>query len=198
MLLLARTEEIYTFPSGQTNRLYLFECPRCLSHVKRLKVNGSRQNNCGCVSIRHCGTYKWQGYTGLGAYSKWASMLSRCYDPSSPSFPRYGGRGIEVCEEWREDAGNFIGWAFLSGWAPGLEIDRENNDGNYTPFNCRWVTAQENAQNRRSTRATPALVRAIRSALAAGKSGQEIAAETGLSKQTVSKIKLRQQWHNIT
>jgi DNA-binding NarL/FixJ family response regulator len=92
---------------------------------------------------------------------------------------------------------NFVGWAFLSGWEPGLQLDRENNAGNYTPTNCRWVTDQVNSQNRRSTRTTPELVRRIRADLTAGKPGKEIALETGLSKQTVSKIKLSQQWQNI-
>lgn len=83
-------------------------------------------------------------------YTMWASMLGRCYYPSSSSFHRYGGRGIAVCDRWRESFDNFIA---DMGPRPTAyhQIDRVNNDGNYEPTNCRWVTRAVQAQNKPRT-----------------------------------------------
>jgi len=75
-------------------------------------------------------------------------MKRRCYDPNAKGYHRYGGRGIEVCDEWRDNVDAFVQWAEANGYQRGLEIDREDNDGNYTPENCRWVTKIENVNNK--------------------------------------------------
>lgn len=74
-------------------------------------------------------------------------MRQRCYNPNNPRYYRYGGRGITICEEWK-NLNNFIEWALSNGWVEGLQIDRINNDGNYTPDNCRFVTNKQNSRNR--------------------------------------------------
>lgn len=79
-------------------------------------------------------------------------MLRRCTKPSDTHYAYYGGRGISVCEEWRRDCKAFYRWARDSGYAQGLQIDRIDCDGNYSPENCRWVTPRENTLNRRCTR----------------------------------------------
>jgi hypothetical protein len=84
-------------------------------------------------------------------YGVWLSMKSRCENPNRPKFKDYGYRGIEICEEW-QDAGNFAKWAFSNGYKQGLQIDRIDNDGNYEPSNCRFVTPKENSRNRRNTK----------------------------------------------
>lgn len=82
-------------------------------------------------------------------YGVWASMKSRCNNPNREKWPRYGGRGIYVCPEWDNDVEAFADWALSNGYEPGLQLDRIDNDGPYSPENCRWVTAKENCRNTR-------------------------------------------------
>jgi len=80
---------------------------------------------------------------------RFQGMKRRCYDPNDPAFSRYGGRGIIICQEWLDDPNAFINWAFVNGFQRDLQIDRIDNDGAYAPDNCRWVTPQVQARNRR-------------------------------------------------
>jgi len=73
----------------------------------------------------------------------WKEMKRRCDSSVSHKFHRYGGRGIKVCAEWN-DFNSFNQWAISSGYQEGLTIDRINNDGNYEPSNCRWISSEEN------------------------------------------------------
>lgn len=77
-------------------------------------------------------------------------MISRCYNPNHTRYKDYGGRGITICDEWRQNFLSFYNWAINNGWCLGLEIDRENNEGNYEPSNCRLVTRTINQRNKRS------------------------------------------------
>ena len=80
-------------------------------------------------------------------YHVWAAMIQRCTNPNHINYHRYGGRGIEVCERWRK----FENFLKDMGERPeGLTLDRQNNNGNYEPSNCRWVTSKENCNNRGS------------------------------------------------
>ena len=81
-------------------------------------------------------------------YRTWRGMLSRCSDPGSQAFKNYGGRGIRVCDRWRD---HFFAFAADMGAKPSElhSLDRVNNDGNYEPSNCRWATWPEQAANRR-------------------------------------------------
>lgn len=85
-------------------------------------------------------------------YNIWSHMCERCNNPNFVHFENYGGRGISVCREWAESYESFRNWALSNGYKDNLTLDRINNDGNYTPDNCRWVTPKEQANNRCSNR----------------------------------------------
>lgn len=78
-------------------------------------------------------------------------MKKRCYYKSHISYPKYGGIGISVCEEWKRDFTAFQNWALENGYDDTKQIDRIDVNGNYEPANCRWVSRKENMRNRHNT-----------------------------------------------
>lgn len=81
-------------------------------------------------------------------YWVWANMKRRCENKSHKSYKNYGGRGIDICEEWSSSSFNFIHWSIMNGWDKGLELDRKDNNKGYYPDNCRYI---DKATNRRNT-----------------------------------------------
>ena len=78
-------------------------------------------------------------------------MRDRCYYKKHMAFKNYGGRGITVCDEWLQNFETFYKWAIQNGYEDHLTLDRIDNDGNYEPSNCRWITYREQCLNKRRT-----------------------------------------------
>lgn len=92
------------------------------------------------------------GKTGTRIYRIYANMKTRCYNMNYPKYNDYGGRGITVCEEWKNSFNSFYTWAISNGYTDKLTIDRIDNNGNYTPSNCRWVDYHIQGINKRNTK----------------------------------------------
>lgn len=90
---------------------------------------------------------KTHGMSKTAIYKAWQGMKSRCYNPNATGYERWGGRGIRVCQRWLDSFENFRD-DMLATWKPKLQLERVQNDSDYSPDNCVWATRSEQMKNR--------------------------------------------------
>jgi hypothetical protein len=179
------------------NRTYFWWCLCECGNKKTVegnKLKSKHTQSCGCFrkefKIKH-------GYYKHPLYGKWIHMIERCYDKNQDSFKNYGGRGIKIYDEWKNNIEIFINWCLNNGWEPGLEIDRIDNNGNYEPSNCRFVTTKLNSRNRRSVILNESIVKDIKIRIKNGERNVDIANHYKISPHHVKDIKTKKSWTDI-
>ena len=113
-----------------------------IKYVQTYHLTKGIIQSCGCSSTK----YKQTEFT-KPLYIIWQGMKNRCYNPKHENYVNYNGKGISICDEWKDDFELFYNWSISNGYKKGLSIDRINNNGNYEPSNCRWVTKREQMWN---------------------------------------------------
>lgn len=130
----------------------LWKC-RCdcgtVRDVMAQSLTKGTSTSCGCYNKEVITTH---GKTKDDLHHVWENLKDRCLNPNSSVWSLYGGRGITVCDEWKDNYEAFDEWARANGYEKGLSLDRIDNDGNYEPTNCRWATAKEQCRNRSNNR----------------------------------------------
>lgn len=123
--------------------------------VRAYNLKSGNTLSCGCLQKeKAAANKKTHGMTGSRLYVIWRHIIGRCTRPNDKAYKWYGGRGITVCDEWKDNFQAFYDWAMANGYNPEAKqgectLDRIENGGNYCPENCRWITIQEQQRNKR-------------------------------------------------
>jgi len=156
--------------------LYRCECGREVT-AQVYHVKTGHTSSCGCKVKTHGGSYS-------RLYKTWKAMVYRCIKPTDKNYPKYGGKGVKVCQEWLSFIG-FRTWAESAGYNDDLTIDRIDSNGDYSPDNCRWADYTIQNRNRSQVVLSEFTVREAKKLRESGKKYKEIAEIFGVKKGTV-------------
>lgn len=124
-----------------------------LFEVKGGNLRSDNTKSCGCWLKENAQLqFTTHGKRNTRLYRTWNHMKSRCYNKNVKHYNDYGGRGIAVCDEWKDDFMSFYNWAMANGYDDTLTIDCIDVNGNYEPNNCRWADKKQQSRNRRNVK----------------------------------------------
>lgn len=140
------------YKSGQMKWLCKCDCGNEVSVCGSSLIRGLTKS-CGCAKGDMCREANIKhSMIKTRLYRIWSGIKTRCFDVNSHAYGRYGGRGITMCNEWKNDFLSFYEWSIANGYSDNLTIDRIDNEKGYSPSNCRWATYKEQCNNQSSNR----------------------------------------------
>jgi hypothetical protein len=154
----------------------------------RLRAGRMKRGCLACSGRLH----KKGGAGSSPTYNSWRAMRERCLRPDSQSYPNYGGRGITICDRWRNSFVNFL--ADMGERPNGHTLDRIDVNGNYEPGNCRWATNKRQARNTRVATITDEQAEAIRRLYAFGPTQWLIATAVGVDRSIIASVVTGEHW----
>lgn len=144
---------VISFKGKNSDNRDLWECIcECGNHkiTTSYRLRIGKTKSCGCL-YKETAQLRSVSSISIKIRRKWDSMIGRCYRKNDISFKHYGGRGITVCDEWKNSFDTFKDWAVENGFSEKLSLERKDNNGNYYPSNCKWATTIEQAYNTQRT-----------------------------------------------
>lgn len=145
-------ERDFSKGNHESHWLCLCECGNTIS-TSGIRLSNGSCKSCGCLQkellSKRMSTHK---ETKTRLYNIWSKIKFRCYNTKSKDYGNYGGRGIKMCDQWKNSFENFRDWALNNGYKDTLTIDRIDVNSNYSPENCKWCGMKEQSRNTRFNR----------------------------------------------